>query len=153
DLGVILKPGKNILVKAALWHLYSEQEFVYVGDEGIVEPGGKTRRIGVDVSARYQPIKWLYADLDLNFARPRAINEAKGQDYVPLAPTFTSIGGLTVKTKRGLNASLRYRYIDSRPANESNTVRADGYLLLDAVISYTFRKIEFSASMENVLNR
>lgn len=153
DLGIVLKPAKEILVKAALWHLYSEQEFVYVGDEGIVEPGGKTRRIGIDISARYQVLSWLYTDLDLNYAKPRAINEAKGQDYVPLAPTFTSIGGLTIKTKKGLNTSLRYRYIDSRPANEDNTVRADGYFLLDGVISYTYRKIEFSVSMENILNR
>lgn len=153
DLGVIVKPNKNILLKAALWHLYSEQEFVYVGDEGIVEAGGKTRRIGIDASVRYQANRWLFADLDLNFARPRAINVAKGQGYVPLAPTFTSIGGLTAKTKNGLNASLRYRYIDNRPANEDYSVRADGYFLLDAVVSYTFKKIELSASMENILNR
>ena len=153
DLGVVVKPVKNLLMKAALWHLYSEQEFVYVGDEGIVEPGGKTRRIGIDASVRWQVYRWLYADLDVNFARPRAINKAKGQDYVPLAPTFTSIGGLTIKTKNGLNASFRYRYIDSRPANENNTAKAKGYFLLDGVISYSYRKFEFSSSMENILNR
>jgi outer membrane receptor protein involved in Fe transport len=153
DLGIIIKPTKNILLKAAVWHLYSQQEFVYVGDEGIVEPAGKTRRIGIDASVRYQVYQWLYADLDLNFAKPRLINEVKGQNYVPLAPAFTSIGGLTVKTKKGLNASLRYRYIDNRPANETNTVRADGYFLLDAVASYPVKKFEFSISIENILNR
>ena len=33
DLGIILKPIKNLVLKTALWHSYSEQEFVYVGDE------------------------------------------------------------------------------------------------------------------------
>jgi outer membrane cobalamin receptor len=153
DLGIIVKPVKNLLLKAALWHLYSEQEFVYVGDAGIVEPSGKTRRTGIDAAVRYQVLQWLYADIDLNFARPRVINAPKGKDYVPLAPSFTSIGGLTVKTKNGINGSLRYRYIDTRSANEDNTVRAEGYFLLDAVLSYTYKKIEFSASMENMLNR
>ncbi len=152
DLGVVLKPSKNLIVKTALWHLYSQQEFVYVGDAGIVEPSGKTRRMGVDVSARYQATRWLFADIDINYARPRAIGEAKGEDYVPLAPTFTSIGGLTVKSKNGFNGSFRYRYIGNRPANENNSVIAEGYFLLDAVLSYTHKKLEFSASMENILN-
>ncbi|MFT3703554.1 MAG: TonB-dependent receptor [Agriterribacter sp.] len=152
DLGVVLKPNKQLLLKAALWQLYSQQEFVYVGDEGIVEPGGRTERKGVDISARYQVNKWLYADVDVNYARPRAIDEAKGQDYVPLAPTFTSIGGLTMKAK-AFNTSIRYRYIGDRPANEDNTARAQGYFLLDAVVSYTFKKLEFSVSAENLFNR
>jgi hypothetical protein len=152
DLGVIIKPVKHLLLKAALWQLYSQQEFVYVGDEGIVEPSGETIRRGIDVSARYQVSDWLYADMDLNYASPRAVHEPKGQNYVPLAPTFTSIGGLTVKTKKGFNGSLRYRHIGDRPANEDNSVVAKGYFLLDAVLSYTWKNLEFSASMENVTN-
>lgn len=152
DLGAILKPNKNIVFKAALWHLYSQQEFVYVGDEGIVEPSGKTRRMGVDISARYQILSWLFADIDINYARPRAIGESKGNDYVPLAPNLTSVGGLSVKAKNGFNASLRYRAISDRPANEDNTVIADGYFLLDAVLSYIWKKFEFSLSGENLLN-
>ncbi len=152
DLGVVLKPAKQLLVKAALWQLHSQQEFVYVGDEGIVEPGGKTRRSGVDLSARYQFNKWLYADVDLNYARPRTVDAPKGEDYVPLAPTFTSIGGLTVKSN-GFNAGVRYRYIGDRPANEDNTVRAQGYFLMDAVLSYAFKKFEIGISAENLLNR
>lgn len=152
DLGVILKPSKNLILKTALWHLYSEQEFVYVGDAGVVEPSGKSRRMGIDVSARYQFNKWLFGDLDVNLTRARAIGEAKGEDYIPLAPAFTSIGGLTAKTKKGFSGSLRYRFIDSRPANETNSVRADGYILLDMVAAYRFKKFEFALSAENILN-
>lgn len=153
DLGIILKPTKDLILKMALWQLHSQQEFVYVGDEGIVEPGGRTRRTGIDFSGRYQVRRWLFADIDLNYAKPVAVDEPKGANYVPLAPTLTSIGGLTVKTKEGLNGSLRYRYIDDRPANEDNTVIAQGYFLLDAVISHTWKQWEVSASIENILNR
>jgi len=152
DLGVILKPYKNLLVKSALWHFYSEQEFVYVGDAGIVEPGGKTSRLGIDVSARYQMNKWLFADADINFTRARLIGEPKGADRVPLAPSFTSMGGLTARTKNGFSSSLRYRLIGERPANEDNTVKADGYFLLDMVISYRVKRFDISITGENLLN-
>lgn len=153
DLGIILKPNKRLIFKTALWHLYSAQEFVYVGDAGIVEPSGKTRRMGVDVSARYQFNKWLFADFDLNLTKARAIEEAKGKDFVPLAPSFTTIGGLTVKSKSGFSGSLRYRFIGERPANEDNTVQAQGYFLLDALVNYRLKKFDFSISGENLLNR
>ncbi len=153
DLGAIIKPGKKLILKIALWHLYSQQEFVYVGDAGIVEPSGKTRRMGTDISVRYQFNKWLFGDIDLNLTRARAIEEAKGEDYVPLAPSFTSIGGITAKIKNGFSGSLRYRFINNRPANETNTVNAEGYLLVDMTAAYRFRKFDFTLSVENLLNR
>lgn len=152
DLGMILKPNKQLILKTALWHLYSAQEFVYVGDAGIVEPSGKTRRMGIDISARYQLNKWLFADVDLNLTRARAIEAEKGEDFVPLSPSFTSIGGLTAKSKNGFSGSVRYRLIGERPANENNSVKADGYFLLDAVLSYRLRKFDLSISAENIFN-
>jgi outer membrane cobalamin receptor len=152
DLGIIIKPNNKLLLKSALWHLLSEQEFVYVGDAGIVEPSGRSRRVGIDVSARYQFNKWLFADVDINYTKARAINEAKGENYIPLAPSFTSIGGLTVKSKSGINASLRYRYIGNRPANEDKTVMAEGYFIADAVMNYRLKKFDFYISGENLLN-
>jgi len=153
DLGLITKPLKNLVLKTALWHLYSEQEFVYVGDAGIIEPSGKTRRVGVDLSARYQFASWLFADLDLNLTKARAIEETKGEDYVPLAPSFTSIGGLTAKMKNGISGSLRYRFIGDRPADETNTIKAKGYFISDILLSYQLKKIEFSLSAENIFNK
>ena len=153
DLGLIIKPNKNLILKMALWHLYSQQEFVYVGDAGVVEPSGKTRRMGVDVSARYQFNKWLYGDIDINVTKARAIGEAKGENFVPLAPSFTSIGGITARSPTGFSGSLRYRFIGNRPANEDNSISAEGYLLLDMVAAYRIKKFEFHISVENMLNR
>ena len=48
DLGIIFKPIKNLVLETALWRMFSQQEFVYVGDEGIIEAGGRTRRIGFE---------------------------------------------------------------------------------------------------------
>src|SRR5690606_20231570 len=111
DLGINAKLTDRLLVHVALWGLDLDQEFVYVGDEGIVEPSGRTRRAGFDLSLRYEITRGLFLDGDLNLTKPKARDEAEGQDYIPLAPTFSTIGGLSFEMTNGLNGALRYRYI------------------------------------------
>lgn len=152
DLGANFKIGNKLLLNAAVWMLDMEQEFVYVGDEGIVEPSGETHRKGIDVSLRYQALPWLYIDTDVNWTDPKAKDTPEGEDYIPLAPTFTTIGGLSMQLENGLHATLRYRYLGDRPANEDNSVVAPGYFLLDAVVTFRRRWYEVALSAENLLN-
>jgi outer membrane receptor protein involved in Fe transport len=150
DLGLVLKPFKGMLIQAAAWGLVLDQEFVYVGDAAVVEPSGKTRRMGTDLSLRYQATPWLYVDADLNYTLARAVGEAEGANYIPLAPSLTSIGGATLRLPWGLEGSLRYRYLADRPANEDYSVVAEGYFLLDAVVQYRYRNLQLSLSVENL---
>jgi outer membrane cobalamin receptor len=152
DLGVLLKPHQNLIINAAVWYLYLQQEFVYVGDAGVVEPSGKTRRTGADLSIRYQISKHFFTDANINYTHPRALNTAKGENYIPLAPTLSSVGGISYQSTKGFNGSLRYRYIKDRAANETNTVIAKGYTLADATINYTQKKYELGMVAENIFN-
>jgi outer membrane cobalamin receptor len=152
EVGILAKPIDKLIIHSSLWRLDLDQEFVYVGDEGIVEPSGKTRRYGLDLSLRYQFTNWLFADADLNLTRPRALATPEGENYIPLAPMLTSIGGLSFRLTNGLNGSVRYRYLGDRPANEDNSVTAHGYLLADAVLNYTRPKYEIGFSVENITN-
>jgi hypothetical protein len=152
DVGATVKVNDKLLLTAAAWTLHLDQEFVYVGDEGVVEPGGKTQRQGLDLSLRYQIMPWLYLDGDVNLTDPKAKDAPEGEDYIPLAPTFTSIGGLSFRWKNGVNGSLRYRYLGDRAANEDNSVKAKGYFLADAVLKYTRQKFEVSFVAENLFN-
>ena len=152
DFGVIVKPSENILINIAAWYLYLDQEFVYVGDAGVVEPSGKSRRQGIDVTTRFQFTKNIFANANFNFTKPRAIGEPEGADYIPLAPTFTSVGGVYYKAQKGFNGSINYRYIKNRPANEDNSIVAKGYFLLDASVNYTRPKYEIGLAFENIFN-
>jgi hypothetical protein len=152
DIGMNAKVTDRLYVSTALWGLDLGQEFVYVGDEGIVEPSGETRRAGIDFSFRYELFPWLFMDSDINVTKPQAKGEPEGQNYIPLAPTISSIGGLAFKMKNGLNGTLRYRYIGDRAANEDNSVVAKGYTLTDAVVNYTRSKFEVGLSAENIFN-
>lgn len=153
DLGTNLKIGNKLFINAALWWMTLQSEYVWSGDEGLFEPSGKTRRVGIDLSARYQILSWLFADGDLNLANPKYVNEPEGHNYVPVAPPITSIAGLNVRTKNGFTASIRYRYLGARPLIEDNSVRAQAYFLLDAVIGYTQKKYQLGFTAENLLNR
>lgn len=152
DLGINIKPVSNLLLNAAIWRLALEQEFVYVGDEGIVEPSGRTVRHGVDLSVRYQPIAKLFVDMDATYSNGSFIDEPKGADYLPLSPRFTSTGGVTYKNPVGLNGSLRYRWMGDRPANEDNSVVAKGYFVTDAVLGYSKSRYELMLSAQNLFN-
>lgn len=151
DLGTVYQPVDRLFVDVAYWELYLEQEFVYVGDAGVVEPSGRTRRTGVDVGLNYQLTKELFVYSNINYANPKTIDEPEGSDFIPLAPTLTSMGGLTYKGKN-LNGSIRYRYIKDRAANETNSVTAEGYFLTDVNLAYDRKNWTLSMSIENLFD-
>jgi outer membrane receptor protein involved in Fe transport len=151
DLGINWKPIPHLYINTALWYLYLQQEFVY-DDDGNIVPGGKTKRYGVDLSARYQLTDWLFADLNVNLAHPRLADSAKNTGYLALAPTFTSTGGLDFKFKNGINGGLSYRYLHSRPGNNTGTLTADGYYVTDLKINYTQKRYEIGLTIENLFN-
>ncbi|MEM7548436.1 MAG: TonB-dependent receptor plug domain-containing protein [Bacteroidota bacterium] len=152
DLGTVYKLSPKLVVNAALWYLFLEQEFVYVGDEGIVEPSGETRRVGIDLGLHYQLSGKLFFDADVNLANPRSIEEPEGADRIPLAPTFTTTGGLSYQNSKGFSGSLKYRYIQDRPANEDNSIVAEGYFITDLNLNYALDKTTFSLIIENLFD-
>jgi hypothetical protein len=152
DIGFIYKPLDRLILNTTFWGLMLEQEFVYVGDAGVVEPSGKSQRMGIDISMRYQLTDWLFADVDINWAQPRLVDEPEGENYIPLAPTLTSTGGLTFKLSNNIDGGLRYRYIDDRPANEDNSVIAEGYFVVDGLVSIIVNNFDIGLSIENISN-
>lgn len=136
DLGGIYRPGSTWLVNAALWYLHLDQEFVYVGDAGIVEPSGRTERYGLDLGVRYQFTDWLYFHTDATLTKARSKEDPKGSNYIPLAPAVTLAGGLTIKEPHGFSGGIRYRFLGDRPANADYSIVAEGYLVMDLNANY-----------------
>ncbi len=153
DLGSVWKPNSKVWLTAALWSLYLEQEFVYVGDAAIVEPSGETQRSGVEVGVRWQLTDNLFFDSDATYTMARSIEEGveSGQDYIPLAPDLTMAGGVSYNTNNWSSA-LRYQYIKDRPANEDNSLVAKGYMVVEANANYKFDKLTIGISIDNLFN-
>lgn len=152
DLGTVLKPTDKLVLNLALWSLFLQQEFVYVGDAAIVEPSGKTSRYGLDFGLRYQIADWLYFNTDINYTHARSTEEPDGQDYIPLAPDLTSAGGFSFKDLGNFSGGLSYRYIKDRPANEDNSIVAEGYFVTDFNLNYSHDNWTFGLIVENLFD-
>lgn len=152
DLGSIWKPFDKLVINTALWYLLLEQEFVYIGDAGMVEPSGKSRRIGIDVSVRYQLNSWLYLNTDANYAHARMADAPSAENYIPLAPRLSATGGLSLKYPSGLKGSIQYRYLGDRPANEDYSLTAKGYFITDINLSYQWKNYSAGIIAENIFN-
>ncbi len=152
EIGSTFKPIKNMLVNIELWGLNMQNELTYDQDIAADVVNGPTLRLGIDFSVRYQIMKYLFFDMDIEYSHGRFTDSLPGHNYIPLAPNLTSIAGITLKNFKGLSASLRYRYIDNRPADNENEITAYGYFLMDAMVKYRFKKYEVGMTVENVFN-
>lgn len=151
DLGVQWKPLPNLMLNAAGWFLQLQQEFVYVGDEAVIEPGGRTRRWGVDAGVRWEFMKRFYWQADYTYSHARTLGGDSGADYIPLAPVHTFVTSLNYRWK-GINAGLRGRFLSNRPADETYALTARGYFVTDLNASYTYKRLTAGAVIENLFN-
>ncbi|MBU3024432.1 TonB-dependent receptor [Zobellia galactanivorans] len=152
DLGAIYKPIDRLAINVALWSLFLDQEFVYVGDAGIVEPSGKTKRLGLDFGLRYQLTDWLYANGDINYTYARSSEDPSGQDYIPLAPDLTSSAGLSFSNINNFSGGINYKFVKDRPANEDNSIVAEGYFVTDLNINYSIKNWTLGIIVENLFD-
>jgi outer membrane receptor protein involved in Fe transport len=139
-------------VAASIWALDLESELIYVGDEGVTEPSGRTRRVGVDLEGRMHLLPWLWADADVNLSRGRFLDESEGANRIPLAPTVTSTGGLTLRDLGPVGGGLRYRHIGSRAADETASVIARGSTLWELFGTWQISRLSVVLAVDNLLN-
>ncbi len=152
EVGSVYRPLDRLVLSANLWSLFLEQEFVYVGDAGIVEPSGKTRRLGLEAAIQAQITDHLFARADVNYTYARSTEAPAGEDRIPLAPELTSSGSLSFRDLGPFSGGIRYRFIADRPADESNSLVADGYFVTDANVNYTRGPITLGITVENLFD-
>ena len=157
EVGASVRIGGRAIFTAALYCLDLTDELTLDQDIPAVVDNGSTRRMGVDFSGRVQITKWLTADVDVNYSDNYLTSNFLGSKapinfYLPLAPVFTSQGGLTARDKSGIKARVGYKAMSKRPANQDYSVTALGYYIMDATIAYERKRWEVSITAENLLN-
>lgn len=142
----------SLAISATAWMLDLESEFVWIGDEGTTEESGRSRRVGIDLEARYQTTSWLTIGGNATFSRGRMRDEEVGFDHIPLAPSITLTTFASVALP-WMSTAVRLRHIDARPANETNTVVASGYTIVDVTATIPLSSmVSINLQCENLLN-
>jgi hypothetical protein len=152
EIGIKSRVFKKLHLSVSAWYLYLDKEFVYSGDGGMSELSDATQRLGVDFEGRLSLTPWLWADVDVSAAQATILNLPEGENYVPLAPSLTASGGISVLRQKGFSGSLRFRHLSDRPANETNSVIALGHTLYNASLAYTYKQFTLELNGENLLN-
>ena len=143
---------ETIAVSAAGWLLDLENEFIWVGDEGTTEEVGRSRRIGIDIEARYNATDWLTVGTEMTVSKGRLMDLPEGKNYIALAPNITLTAFASAKFD-AFSTALRLRNIGSRPANEDNSLTATGYSILDLTAIVPISKnFDLTLQCENILN-
>lgn len=151
DLGLQYKWSQHTILHSGLWFIGLEDELVYVGDEGIVEASGRTRRMGWEAGCRSRFLYYFTLDIDLSYTWARSLESEKDANFIPLAMKWNSEGGLDFNYKH-MNIGMRYRFMGDRPANENYSIVAPGYFLVDSYVRYQYKNIGFGVQLENILN-
>jgi hypothetical protein len=143
EIGLRTEAIPKMQTALSLYRLDFDSELSYVGDEGTTEAGPPSRRIGIEFSNYYKPVKWLSIDFDAAFARARSQGVEPGQDRIPGA--VEGVGQLAITASQlGKNGAwegaLRLRYFGPRPLIEDNSVRSHASTTLNGRIGYRIAK-------------
>ncbi len=152
EIGLRSRVGRGLNFGSALWWIDVDEEYVYSADVGVPEQRGRTRRTGIDVEARLRLLSWLWADGDLNLSRGRLRDEPEDADRIPLAPTRTATGGLTVRRPEGSEGGLRFRHVGDRPAMADGSLTAQGHTLVDLTAARRWDVFRVEVTAENLFD-
>jgi outer membrane receptor protein involved in Fe transport len=144
--------AERFAIAATAYQLDLSSEAVFVGDSGMVEQHGKTRRRGVELNVTARPLRWLYFDLDASYARAVFVANAGNGDAVALAPRWLGQGAVTAEHPSGVRARISGIFVGKRPATEDGGLTAKGFTRVDAGVEYTYRMWLVGVAAQNLLN-
>jgi outer membrane receptor protein involved in Fe transport len=150
ELGLRTEALPQMQTAVSLYRLDFDSELTYVGDAGMTEAGEASRRVGIEFSNYWRPLKWLSVDFDAAFARARARNG----DRIPGAVEGVGQLALTVDKLGPWSGALRLRYFGPRPLIEDDSVRSQASTTLNGRIGYKVNKgLQLELEAFNLANR
>jgi outer membrane receptor protein involved in Fe transport len=136
ELGLRSEAIPGLQTSLSLWYLHLDSELVFSGDAGTTEPGRPSRRVGVEWSNRYAPVRWLLVDLDLAWTRPRFTDDDPAGNRIPDSLQATAAGGVTVHDLGPWTLSVFGRYFGPRNLVEDGSVKSNSTTLFNAQATY-----------------
>ena len=141
-------PGWNTAF--SLWQTSLGSELVFIGDEGVTEPKGASRRHGVEWWNDVTLNRWLTVDADLAISQARFVQASNGGTRVPNSIPLSASMGVSADAQGPWFAGLRLRYIGAYPLEETGAQKSTPFLTANLKLGYRFNR-HWQASLD-VLN-
>lgn len=151
EVGTRVRPWKPLQTAVAAWYLHLSSEQVWSGDAGGTEPSDPTERMGIDVDVTWNAMPWLTVDANMALARSAFVANRGNGGALALAPRIMGGGGILLHGGDSMIA-LRARGVGDRPANDDNTLTAEGFLILDVIASHRHGPWRLGLSVNNLLD-
>ncbi|HEY0063563.1 MAG TPA: TonB-dependent receptor [Telluria sp.] len=141
ELGLRVQPRKGWTSSVSLWRMSLASELVFVGDDGVTEARGASRRHGIEWSNYLTPAAGIIIDADLALSRARFREpvEGGGRD-VPNAVPRTASVGVSMDQGNAWFGGLRTRYIGAYALEESGSEKSRPVLTTNLKLGYRIEK-------------
>jgi len=146
-------PGWN--TSLTLWQMNLGSELVFIGDAGVTEPKGASRRVGLEWSNDWQVNRWLLIDGDVAWSRARFREAVDGAGtHVPNAIPLTASLAIAADDHGQWYGGLRWRYIGSYALEETGTQKSASSWTANLKVGYRATpRLQFTLDVLNLFDR
>jgi len=156
EIGLRANPLPGWNTGLALWRMELASELVFIGDEGVTEPKGASRRHGLEWSNYLTPTEGVIVDGDLalSVARFKDANASNGGSHVPNAIPLTASLGVTRDDGGRWFGGLRMRYIGAYALEETNREKSGAFWTAGVKLGYRVdRSLQLTLDVLNLFDR
>ncbi len=138
EVGIRTTPLKGWHSSLSVWQMALASELVFVGDEGITEPKGASRRHGIEWSNYITPTDGWIIDADLAWSQARftEANPDNGGRRVPNAIPLTASLGLIADSGGPWFGGLRLRYLGAYALEETGERKSSPFWMANLKTGY-----------------
>ncbi|MBA4110281.1 MAG: TonB-dependent receptor [Leptothrix sp. (in: Bacteria)] len=158
EVGVRSELIPGLQTSLALWQLKLDSELVFVGDAGVTEAMGASRRHGIEWNNHYVATPWLLFDLDLAASQARFTttqgDAPNAGRHVPGSVNMVASAGASVSDLGPWFGHVQLRYFGPRALIEDNSQRSRSTLLAYARVGYKITKnLKLALDVFNLFDR
>ncbi len=154
ELGLRHAPLPGWTTSVSLWRISLASELVFVGDEGVTEARGASRRHGLEWSNSITPATGVIVDADLALSKAHFKAPSNGGTHVPNAIPVTASLGVSVDRGGMWFGGLRTRYIGAYALEETASEKSRPVLTSNLKLGYRLtRHWQLALDLLNLFDR
>ncbi|MES2012284.1 MAG: TonB-dependent receptor [Pseudomonadota bacterium] len=154
EVGLRTNPLPRWESNLSLWQTRMDSELVFIGDEGVTEPRGSSKRHGIEWTNHISPWNGVLIDADLALSKARFDQAVNGGNHVPNAIPLSASIAATLDDGFRWSAGLRLRYIGAYDLEETGVEKSRPFVTANAKLGYRVDKNwQLSMDVLNVFDR